>query len=139
MKAIAIGMQANRIKLMARESRYCAIAILLLFTLKAGFHDYLSGDPIFICHFQPKNGPVIPAEPGDVTTGYSVLSNLLSSQTERNLQQNQVVWHAKHALAGLQQNTFPSGVKARDYIRYASAIKPSLTSTTIIFPFHTFI
>ena len=132
-------MQVNRINWKARLSQYCAIAILLLFTLKAGFHDYLPGSPIFICHFQLQDGPVIPADQGDVFTGYSVLPNLLSTQTERNLQQKQVEWQARNAFAELQPNAFQPGLKVRDYIRYASAIMLSLDSTRIIFPFHTFI
>ena len=120
-----------------RQNRMGAFVLLLLFILKAGYTVYWSGDSVLSFRFIEQNLPVCPSEADHSFAAHTILSDILPPVSERSYQHQQPNYRHQHT--EFQYSTAVIQIKLRQYIRYASAIMPSLESTHIIFPFHTYI
>ncbi len=114
------------------------VALILLLTLKAGFSVYVTGKPLWVFSVQHNANPVIPSAEGEAVTVYSIPPNITLTFSERNIQYSPSESHNKYNPDGMHFAAIQLYHISRKYIRYADIIKPSLESTGLIYPFHSY-
>jgi len=135
---LTVRNQTGNYLLKARFHNCGVVALILLLSLKGGFSVYVTDKPLWVFSIQHIANPVIPSAEGEAVTVYSIPPNITLTFSERSIQYSLSESHNKYNPDGVHFSCMHLYHISREYIRYADIIKPSLGSTCLIYPFHSY-